>query len=376
MREESKQKIKEKDIKDKDSYKKYLEIVESSDYTNTNILLKNGSYIDIRKPIPALKNELSAVCDSEELEQIINKAKKWKSLNVLSVNMLEKAKGGKKDNTFKQKKINENRNSKVGYEPMISYEKQVLVIELASKFFTVDETMSILVEELGYTDVGKNDVIGVRENNIDAIRKKQEEYRTDISSVRLGYKRSRLEEISELYARAKRNFFSTNKSEDGRFCKELLEAVRKEIEGDKIIVDGGIAIEVNHHVEEYIKKELVHQAPLREIILARVCKATKIPFARLIFELNRSPYSSEMGLVKPITDEKFGGYVSESSYDFDEIQKNRIEIDKENKLFVEKVIENDQQDGSVSVKDKINKLIAAKKLAAESLKIELEKYGK
>jgi hypothetical protein len=192
------------------------------------------------------------------------------------------------------------------------------MIELFGRMFTAREVHELCVKEF-QINCTLLAVMNFRDRNINEINARIEEHKRTFSDIRLGYKRSRLEELTWLYITRKRIYEATKKGDDHRLLLMTLEQLRKEIEGDRLTMDGTLNANIELTVQEHINKELFSNFPLKEIILARVAARANLEVTALLLEINKSYYhqflhpTTEAELILP-------AFPSTQTYDFDRIR--------------------------------------------------------
>jgi len=212
--------------------------------------------------------------------------------------------------------------------------KQELV-ELFGRMFTAKEVHELVVRQF-QIPCTLQAVMNFRERFIDEINIKIEEHKRTYSDIRLGHKRSRLEELTWLYLTRKRTYEATKKADDHRLLLQTLEQIRKEVEGDTLRIDGSFTANVELTIQEHIQKELFTNFPLKEIILARVAARAKMDMGQLLLEINKSYYSV---LLHPQdgSNPEMPVYPSTLTYDFDHIRRMHAQADRNKTIAAQAV---------------------------------------
>ena len=134
------------------------------------------------------------------------------------------------------------------------------IIALFGKMYKIDEVHKIITKDWKI-DVSISALEYFRDRNLDKIIELQKDYSNNYNDVRLGYKKSRLEEYLWLYNDTKQTYENTRNKEDRKFLKELLEAIKREVEGDLIRIEGDLQVNIeatlNLHIYQEIYKNLL-----------------------------------------------------------------------------------------------------------------------
>ena len=201
-------------------------------------------------------------------------------------------------------------------ESMFAPRKQDL-IELFGRMFSVKEVYQIATQDWKMP-CSVIQLSGFRMGNIEEIIAKIEEHKRTYSDIRLGHKRSRLEELTWLYMKRKAIYNTSGKADDHRLLLATIEQIRKEAEGDKITLDGNVTHNIDGAVNDLIEKDLTKNLSIKELILARVAAKTGRPVATLVSDLSKGWYSKILN--REATDAVVEiEYPSTQPYDFDQI---------------------------------------------------------
>jgi hypothetical protein len=215
------------------------------------------------------------------------------------------------------------------------------MIELFGRMFTGVEVHEVCLKQWKMT-VTKNMVDDFRKNNIIEINKRIEEHKRTYSDIRLGHKRSRLEELVWLYGKRKRIYEISNKGEDHRLLLATLDQIKKEAEGDVLRIDGNINIGLDVTIQNHIQKDLAKTIPLKEIVLARVAAKSGSDPLKLINYLNQSIYRKVLD-AETVDFEEMPEYPSLQNYDFDRIRRIQDQ-EEQNKALEAKIISTPNQE--------------------------------
>ena len=235
------------------------------------------------------------------------------------------------------------------------------VIALFGRLFTVPEAHKIIVTDWKMP-VGRETLSRFRKENALEIDKAIEEYKSKYTDVRLGHKRSRLEELSWIYDMLKDKFKDLKSREDARAMIAIIEQIRKEIDGDELKINLEGNIKVQEVINIQIQKELMNGIGLRQIIIGRVAAKMGLPTEVLINSLTRSYYNKMSGALDAVEDIDYEDvhYPSEDVYDFDRINKlnKSVVIEDKETIRKSKLKEEKQSEDAIKshLKDRLLKL--------------------
>ena len=199
--------------------------------------------------------------------------------------------------------------------------KRAELIELFGRMFTVSEVLAVALKEWKMTTT-KAALTDWRQEHIQEVGARIEEHKRNYSDIRLGYKRSRLEELSWLFQQRKTIYNMTKKSEDHRLLLDTLKAIKAEAEGDLIRIDAAIEMNLDGMMKEHLSEEVFKYFPLQEIILARVAAKAGIPVANLVNGIEKGYYYKMLHLDAEDADyEVAKDFPSTLTYDFDRISR-------------------------------------------------------
>jgi len=212
------------------------------------------------------------------------------------------------------------------------------VFEMFARMYSIDEIHRIINQEWEIS-LEKSSIEAFRRIHLVEIREKQIEKNRSWDGVRLGWKRSRLEELALLYEDRKAKYVTSHKSEDYKLLLQTIEQIRREVEGDKITIDGDITNRVEEVINAHINMEILAKMNILQMILARVAFIQKSNPLYLLYRLQNSYYAKHTG---------FGGKIDEGApilhpsklvYDFDDLERRNREIDYQDQLMKEKLEE-------------------------------------
>lgn len=214
--------------------------------------------------------------------------------------------------------------------------KKAELLTLFGRFYTCEEVHKIVTLQWGL-NVEYSTVTRFRNNNLEAIQVEQDKYVKDWSDIKLVYKRSRLDELTELYNDRKQRYLDTKNREDYKLLLSTLEFIRKEIEGDRLTVDGGLEVNVQQTINIHVQQDVLRNINIIQFIIARVAVRMGLNPMFLMERLERSYYAKFTGFATPDnninSDEIF--YPSRELYDFNRIKlQNAVIIGEEKKAIV------------------------------------------
>ncbi len=214
--------------------------------------------------------------------------------------------------------------------------KQEEIIELFGRMFSVKEVHRVIAEDW-HIPCAIDLVFEYRREYLNVITEKIEIHKREYSDIRLGVKRSRLEELVWLYNETKEQFKITKSKFHADIMIKLLEQVRKEAEGDKLTIDGNFDVNIESTVNVHLQQEVFKEINLAQLILGRVAARSGIDPMDLVASLQSSYYSKFNNILGHETEDadyEEVEYPSASAYDFDNIA--RVNKKREHNEGVEK----------------------------------------
>ena len=212
------------------------------------------------------------------------------------------------------------------------------LLGLFGRFYTVSEVHKVVTIQWGI-EISYLAVENFRKKHLDLIQVEQDKYVKDWSGLKLVYKKSRLNEYSELYEDRKIKYEETKHREDYRLLLQTLEAIRKEIEGDRLTVDGGLEINIQQTIDLHIQQDLLRSLNILQFIIVRVAVRMGINQSFLMERLEKSYYAKFTGIKTPDNNRNIDEiyYPSRELYDFNKIKiltqdAQIIEEEKKDKL--------------------------------------------
>ena len=166
----------------------------------------------------------------------------------------------------------------------------------------------------------------------DIIKVERHRFNTDLSSVRLLSKRSRLEEITAILndLKTKLTLLETTKTKGitskmvtenikvyNLLCKTItngLEQIRKEVEGDVLQIKGEIKLRTEDTIRGHITEVFSNETNLVFLVMAQMCKTYGINPLPIFQQLSSSHYSKQEKIESPRPP-------NEDIYDFNKLMK-------------------------------------------------------
>lgn len=296
------------EIKNPEAYLEHLKL--KSNPINNLSLTIGELKIPISSPYPVIKMHMrkqNIADDSEQGEKILRLKKRQMQLAANSMAQHRKAYGT----------IVNAAGVKVEIKSIFDPIRQQLIV-LFGRMFTLKEVHEICLTQWKLT-VKVQALQDFRRDNQVEINKLIEEHQRTYSDIRLGHKRSRLEELTWLFHERKRIYETTKKADDHRLLLATLAQIKSEAEGDVIRIDGNVDININQSIESHIHNNLMKTIGIKEIVMGRVAAKIGVPAVRVIEALNKSHYRQIID-AEDIEHEVLPNYPSLQNYDFDRIR--------------------------------------------------------
>lgn len=296
-------------ITDMESFNRYTELCNNPIFSDKRKWIEpsKGKRVCIAWFPTHLKERIKHLPEAEQ-KAILAQHKIYKHLMAIRNAALRKAYGTYVTN-----------NGKPSIKGSIFDQREREIIELFGRMFTAPEVLEICVKDWQLPATLKS-VGDFRKIHWDEISKLIEEHKRTYSDIRLGYKRSRLEELTWMYQMRKRIYEATKKGDDHRLLLMTIEQIRKEAEGDAIRIDGQLNIQMEKTIEEHMQQELFKNMNLKEIIVGRVAARAGVSSEKLLTELNKS-YYAKFHQAEDIEHEEVPPPPSSQTYDFDKIRR-------------------------------------------------------
>lgn len=330
-------------VKDVESYKRWLEMKEMPALKLENRMMDTSDDQQIDPMVlPHILTKRISHLPLEEQETIQRRHKALKVLQMKISSEHMKAFGTPK------------RNGHTSLQRVLLDERAAELIEYFGRYFTIPEVHKIVTTEWGYS-VQIGSVRQFRKRNLDKITARQEHHKRDYGELRLSHKKSRLEELQELYADRKQKYQVSGTKDDYKLLLQTLQQIQKECEIDTIRLEG----QINHNVEVtlnyHIEQEVMKNMTINDIIIGRVAARNGVSTNFLIERLHSSLYARFSGFSEPEDPNNLMNqeiqYPSAIVYNWDQIRKiedEKVKADKE--LMAHKTIPEETKEEMGSVK--------------------------
>lgn len=251
-----------------------------------------------------------------------------------------------------------------------------IILDLSGRFYNPEEIHRVLCEDFEITSVTINQIKNVIKENIPKIKSLQEKFQKDYSDVRLAYKRSRLEELQQMYNNRKSQYNKNNYNrEDEKALLGLLESIKKEIQGD-LVVNANVNLQIEEKSNFFIEQEMLKNLNISMFVISRICGRMNINPNLILSRLANSRYAQFSGYSKnglsstALTDPI--DYTSNIVYNWSQIQLQNEEKTKEEQKLMS--LPEIKTPSVLSLKDKLKKRLEdAKKPLNEGKNNLLEK---
>ena len=259
--------------------------------------------------------------------------------------------------------------------------KKIDLIELFGKYYNITEVLEIATVEWGIK-ISKEVLASFRRDHIEQIKEKQELFKASFSDIRLGIKRSRLEELSWLYKHHKSKLLSGKGSTpEARLMKEILKDIKSEVEGDRLLIQGSIDVNVDLALENHARNEILKSLPIKQIIIAKVAAKNGVSVKNIVHKLTRSTYAGIAGVLEDeIEDIEYKDVESPTNqhYDFNKIeaQAEAGELEIQRLEEAEKVKEKQASKiaSKTNKKSRLKELLRRKTTLLSENRLNVEKY--
>jgi hypothetical protein len=248
---------------------------------------------------------------------------------------------------------------------------------LFGKYYTIDEVYEIVIGQWQIPTT-RQILSDFRKTNMQQIEEKKKMFNASFSDVRLGHKRSRIEELCMMYGIFKTKLVTNNIKQEttARLMKDLLKDIKDEVEGDVITINGSIDLNINATIEHHVKAEALKHISIRQIIIGRVAAKRNVSPELLISQLSKSYYSGFIETEEIEYEDVV--YPSEKAYDFNVIEtqaeeRKRESIVEEAKRKL-KLSEMAKLGAKKDIKKKLVALLRGNGNALDLNRLEIEKY--
>lgn len=231
-----------------------------------------------------------------------------------------------------------------------------IILDLSGRFYKPEEIHRVLCEDFEITSVTVNQIKNVVKDNLSKIKSLQEEYQKDYSDVRLAYKRSRLEELQQMYNNRKSQYNKNYNREDEKALLGLLESIKKEIQGD-MVINANVNLQIEEKSNFFIEQEMLKSLNISMFVLARICGRMNVNPNLVLSRLAHSRYAqfsgySEKGLSPTAATDPID-YASNIVYNWPQIEAQNEERVKEEKVLAQ--LPEIESPKVLTLKDKLKK---------------------
>lgn len=222
--------------------------------------------------------------------------------------------------------------------------RRVELIELFGRFFSVTEVLDVVVNDWGMT-CSRMTLNRFAQTHNDEIEEKKEWYKRNYSDVRLGYKRSRLDELTQLYNTMKSKFKDGKGETTAKTLLDILKQVKAEVEGDlDIRVSGSLDMNIEHTINVHIRHQLMKSFNLTSLIISRVAIRLGLNPIIIMNQLQRSYYSKFTTLNGNENPEPVEHMTlpSVDAYDFKQIEEAQVVYEERDKTEMREVMRDEE----------------------------------
>lgn len=192
------------------------------------------------------------------------------------------------------------------------------VFELFARMYSVDEVHQIINQQWDVT-VQRSTIETFRRIHLGEIRERQIEKSKNLDDIRLGWKKSRLEELSSLYMDRKAKYVTSRSPNEYKLLLQTIEQIRREVEGDKFTIEADMTLKIEETINYHINQELMKNLNILQIVLARVGSRQQLSPLYLLYRLQNSFYAKHTGFKGIIKEDEEIELPSRMVYDFDEL---------------------------------------------------------
>lgn len=208
------------------------------------------------------------------------------------------------------------------------------LLDLFGRLYSVDEVHRMIVQDWNYS-INRQTLQAFYARNIKEIERLRDQYASDYSDLSLTKKRGRLDKLSVMFYTYFNKWYKSQSLEYSRELRALLDQIKKEVEGEQIIVNvqGQINVDLSIEVNKTLF-EAQRRIPINNMILAMVAAKKGIDPTIIMAQLTNSYYKNLTGYGK-YEPEKELVHPVDLTYNWNEIQKKHKTKDKS--LIIEDV---------------------------------------
>jgi hypothetical protein len=208
------------------------------------------------------------------------------------------------------------------------------LLDLFGRLYSIDEVHRMIVQDWNYS-LNKQTLQAFYARNIKEIDRLRDQYASDYSDLSLTKKRGRLDKLSVMFYTYFNKWYKNEALDYSRELRALLEQIKKEVEGEQIIVNvqGQINVDLTIEVNKTLF-EAQRRVPINNMILAMVAAKKGIDPTVIMSQLTNSYYKNLTGYGK-YEPEKELVHPVDLTYNWNEIQRKHKMKDKS--LIIEDV---------------------------------------
>ena len=354
------------DVKDKEAYLAAAKLAQDPILAPENTILETSDpelIINLSSSKYVLLQRIGYLPEKER-NNLINQAQKRRSVFGKLIQLRNKAFG-----------INERPDIDSNPPDTLYSVYRAEIIDLFGRFFTIGEVQDILYKKHGLT-ISPNTLNGFKLKCSPAINEKQEAFKRDYSDVRLGYKRSRLDELTYLYNHRKNIYQSSQAREDYRLLLQTINQIRQEVEGDILNINGNIIHDIELTINHQLREDMLKESLLLEIVVARLATKNNINPLYYITKLRNSLYAKLNGFNPEITNfQEEIIWPSQQMIGLDNIEKKAEQKMAEDKQLKEQVPFEIINTGNELLKQKLLEKIKEKQKQISLTRFESDAVG-
>lgn len=283
-----------------------------------------------------------------------------------------------KSNAFKRKAFGAAHPKKVQtIDNHILSGKKAELLELFGRFYSNAEVHKICIDEYGIP-VNLMALSSFKEMYAEDIKARQEDFKRDYSDLRLGHKRSRLDELHYLYIDRKQKYVKTSSRDDYKLLLVTIEQIRKEVEGDKLTITGDLNVNIEHTINLHIQKEIMKDLTIMDIVIGKIAARSNVNPRFFIAKLHNSYYRQFSGLGDTLDLQATPQYPSDQAYDMDKIRTLWKEKPKEVPSLMEPLtiaIPVEKEEEVNDIKAKLLQIIKRRKKEVEGMEVRAQGYS-
>lgn len=294
---------------DIEAYELWMKMLKLPQLVNRNYQAQDGRIVKLGAPMPTL-HKMMAGLGQDEVTTILQKKGLYDKLAMKCNNLKKKA--------FGLHRVKAGQPSKVSH---LFDARRLEMIELFGRMFSVQEVHQICIEQW-QIHVDIEHVVKFRSTYSTMIGDKIEEHKKGFADIRLGVKRSRLEEYCWIYNESKLKYQKINSREDLKVMVTVLDKIKDEVEGSQVNVNVSGQVDVEVTINQHAQQEIMKGLGLRQIIIGRVASKMNADPAILINRLTTSYYAKFAVMDEEVEDIAYEEvkYPTKEPYDFDKIK--------------------------------------------------------